>query len=221
MVPLAALSALSSGPLCASLASATHGGNKARRGRLAQWVERLLYTQDVGGSSPSPPTSLSRSRPFGRQTALDRAPQNDVLKGASADALGRGRRRIAKGVQRGPRQTASLSSLAARKATFLLALIWIGSPVAGLRPMRAARLRTWRMPRPPMRMRSPFLRCFTTRPTKSPRIVSDCFFAISWLPAKVAARCFRVTVVCVAAFAIKTSFFMGEQRRYLARRGDT
>src|SRR5215470_10453834 len=58
MVPLAALSALSSGLLCASLASATHGGNKARRGRLAQWVERLLYTQDVGGSSPSPPTSL-------------------------------------------------------------------------------------------------------------------------------------------------------------------
>jgi hypothetical protein len=28
------------------------------RGRLAQLVERLLYTQDVGGSSPSPPTSL-------------------------------------------------------------------------------------------------------------------------------------------------------------------
>jgi hypothetical protein len=27
-------------------------------GRLAQLVERLLYTQDVGGSSPSPPTSL-------------------------------------------------------------------------------------------------------------------------------------------------------------------
>jgi hypothetical protein len=39
-------------------------------------------------------------------------------------------------------QTASLSSLAARKATFLLALIWIASPVAGLRPIRAARLRT-------------------------------------------------------------------------------
>src|SRR6516164_7237473 len=28
------------------------------QGRLAQWVERLLYTQDVGGSSPSPPTGL-------------------------------------------------------------------------------------------------------------------------------------------------------------------
>jgi hypothetical protein len=26
-------------------------------GRLAQLVERLLYTQDVGGSSPSPPTN--------------------------------------------------------------------------------------------------------------------------------------------------------------------
>ena len=39
-------------------------------------------------------------------------------------------------------QTASLSSLLARKATFLLALIWIGSPVAGLRPIRAGRLRT-------------------------------------------------------------------------------
>src|SRR5580704_6122536 len=37
-------------------------------------------------------------------------------------------------------QIASLSSLEARKATFLLALIWMASPVAGLRPMRAARL---------------------------------------------------------------------------------
>src|SRR5215467_6137949 len=64
------------------------------------------------------------------------------------------------------------------------------------------------MPRPPMRMRSPFFRCLTTRPTKSPRIVSDCFFAISWLPARVAARCFNVTVACAAAFAIETSFFM-------------
>src|SRR5580700_11208586 len=29
-------------------------------GRLAQLVERLLYTQNVGGSSPSPPTSLRK-----------------------------------------------------------------------------------------------------------------------------------------------------------------
>src|SRR5688572_22266669 len=33
----------------------------ASRGRLAQLVERFLYTEDVGGSSPSSPTSL-RSR---------------------------------------------------------------------------------------------------------------------------------------------------------------
>ena len=34
-------------------------GGMGRAGRLAQLVERLLYTQDVGGSSPSPPTSLA------------------------------------------------------------------------------------------------------------------------------------------------------------------
>ena len=37
------------------------GGDKGQPiGRLAQLVERLLYTQDVGGSSPSSPTSLRR-----------------------------------------------------------------------------------------------------------------------------------------------------------------
>jgi hypothetical protein len=40
------------------------------------------------------------------------------------------------------RQIDSFNSLEARKATFLLALICIASPVAGLRPMRAARRRT-------------------------------------------------------------------------------
>jgi hypothetical protein len=38
------------------------------RGRLAQLVERLLYTQKVGGSNPSPPTSL-RSSSFGSARA--------------------------------------------------------------------------------------------------------------------------------------------------------
>src|ERR1700730_9644429 len=99
-------------------------------------------------------------------------------------------------------QTASLRSLAARNATFLLALILIGSPVAGLRPMRAARLRTCRMPRPAMRMRSPFLRCLTRSPTRSLRIVSACFFGTSWVSARDAARCLMVTVVGVAAFAM-------------------
>src|SRR5271155_2092823 len=35
--------------------------NRAR-GRLAQLVERFLYTEDVGGSSPSSPTSPGVSR---------------------------------------------------------------------------------------------------------------------------------------------------------------
>ena len=44
------------------LASRYPAAIKLRRGRLAQLVERLLYTQDVGGSSSSPPTGL---RAFG------------------------------------------------------------------------------------------------------------------------------------------------------------
>src|SRR5262245_57936951 len=32
------------------------------RGRLAQLVEHLVYTERVGGSSPSPPTSLRSAR---------------------------------------------------------------------------------------------------------------------------------------------------------------
>src|SRR5215213_9495642 len=111
-------------------------------------------------------------------------------------------------------QTASLSSLAARNATFLLALILIGSPVAGLRPMRAARLRTCRMPRPPMRMRSPFLRCFTTRSTMLPRIASACFFESSWPSATFAERCFSVTVGAVVLVAVAA---MGKPLRLCGR----
>src|SRR5262249_35924269 len=55
--------------------------------------------------------------------------------------------------------TAFFKSFAARKAIFLLALILMASPVAGLRPIRAGRLRTCRMPRPPILMRLPFFRC--------------------------------------------------------------
>src|SRR5260370_30600385 len=79
-------------------------------------------------------------------------------KRTSIGGLGAGRRRDCKGTARNDRacrHTASLSSLAARKATFLLALIWIGSPLAGLRPLRAARLPPTRLPRPPDPMRPP------------------------------------------------------------------
>src|SRR5260370_28319336 len=97
-------------------------------------------------------------------------------------------------VGRASAQTASLRSLDARNATFLLALILIGSPVAGLRPIRAARWRTCRMPSPTRRRRLPFFRGLTMLPTRSLSIVSACFFAISSLSASSAARCLRGTV---------------------------
>ena len=59
-------------------------------------------------------------------------------------------------------------SLAARKATFLLALIFIGPPVAGL----ATRLRTWRIPNPVRRILLPFLICLVVNVTRSPSIAS-------------------------------------------------
>ncbi len=37
--------------------AAWHRPHAAMRGRLAQLVERFLYTEDVGGSSPSAPTT--------------------------------------------------------------------------------------------------------------------------------------------------------------------
>ena len=51
-------------------------------GRLAQLVERLLYTQDVGGSSPSPPTSLrcsaaSAGKPVSSAKAARRSPKGE------------------------------------------------------------------------------------------------------------------------------------------------
>ena len=51
-------------PLCIWRGEGTHASrarDTSERGRLAQLVERLLYTQDVGGSSPSSPTSLRGS----------------------------------------------------------------------------------------------------------------------------------------------------------------
>ena len=79
--------------------------------------------------------------------------------------------------------TASFSSLAARNATFLLALILIASPVAGFRPIRAGRFLTCRMPKPAILIRSPFLRCLVMRPTRS---LSRVFPA---LPVSVGVQC--------------------------------
>src|SRR4051812_39169044 len=65
--------------------------------------------------------------------------------------------------------TASFNSLDGRKATFLLALILITSPVAGFRPMRAPRFFTCKIPRPEIRIFSPFFRCLVISPTRSVR----------------------------------------------------
>jgi hypothetical protein len=51
-----------------ALARGHPAGINHTAGRLAQLVERLLYTQDVGGSSPSPPTSFRAGR-FSAKTA--------------------------------------------------------------------------------------------------------------------------------------------------------
>ena len=72
-------------------------------------------------------------------------------------------------------QIAIFKSLAARKATLLLALILIASPVIGLRPMRAARLRTSRMPSPAIFTRSPFFQVLGDRPMRSSSICKPCF----------------------------------------------
>ena len=61
---------------------------------------------------------------------------------------------------------------------FLLALISIASPVAGLRPMRAERLRTSRVPSPAMRIRAPFLRCSPIKATVPASISFACFVEI-------------------------------------------
>src|SRR6516164_5530852 len=99
--------------------------------------------------------------------------------------------------------TASFKSLAARNATFLLALNLIASPVAGLRPMRAARFLTCKIPSPEILIRSPFLRCLVIRPTRSARRASPARF-VNWCSsASVAARCLSVTgrLVLAAGFA--------------------
>jgi hypothetical protein len=78
------------------------------------------------------------SRPEGRQEPHDLIPSSWGFSRVGFRLL----RRDAPSNPASPGQIASLSSLAGRKAIFLLALIWIGSPVAGLRPIRAARALT-------------------------------------------------------------------------------
>jgi hypothetical protein len=80
----------------------------------------------------------------------------------------------------------------------LLALILMASPVAGLRPIRAGRLRTCRMPRPPILMRLPFFRCLGLLDHAREHSV-HLRLRDAWLWARVMASCFNVTVSTFAA----------------------
>ena len=93
----------------------------------------------------------------------------------------------------------SLSSLAARKATFLLALIWIGSPVAGLYHS-ARRACTTRIPRP-LRHTIALLGAGE----EADQVAEKGFGLlryISWSPAKVAASCLALTVLTFGLLAV-------------------
>src|SRR5215831_4226979 len=114
------------------LALAARGGDKGEGRAVSSAVERLLYTQDVGGSNPSPPTGLN----YARRPPVEARRAKTGLRRCLVKRQGCGRRplkRIRRRL-RGPptdakerscacRYTDSLSSFAARKATFLLALI--------------------------------------------------------------------------------------------------
>src|SRR5437868_5484202 len=69
---------------------------------------------------------------------------------------------------------ASFAALATRNFTTVLALILIGSPVCGLRPMRAFRSAFTRRPSPGMMNTPFFLVSFTAVSASNSRNVADC-----------------------------------------------
>src|SRR5438034_9142279 len=100
--------------------------------------------------------------------------------------------------------TVSLKVLATEKPTFLRAGILIGSPVCGLRPMRAFILRRRKIPRPGILTDSPFFTVLTT---------------VSIIDTRTSSICFRLALVPSASFAtncafvISTSWGVGEAAR--------
>src|SRR6185437_1687796 len=97
----------------------------------------------------------------------------------------------------------SLATLATRNFTTVLALILMGSPVWGLRPMRALRSALTSLPMPGM-VNSPFfLVSFTARSASSSRPAADCLLVISSFSAMV-----RTSWVLVIPFAIVLLLFV-------------
>src|SRR5690348_2882938 len=93
-----------------------------------------------------------------------RASRERVSKNITADACGIGRERLLLIVTppkaRANQFSASLSALPALNAGTLDALILMFSPVRGLRPVRAERLRTTNVPKPTSDTSSPFFSAF-------------------------------------------------------------
>jgi len=76
---------------------------------------------------------------------------------------------------------ASFAALATRNFTTFLALIWIFSPVAGLRPTRALRLTSTSLPRPGMVNES--LACLYASAASCSRISPACFLVMLFFSA--------------------------------------
>src|SRR5262245_36459971 len=73
--------------------------------------------------------------------------------------------------------TRSFRFLATVNFTTVFAAILIGSPVAGLRPMRALRFATRNLPRPDIGTSPPFLIVFSTIPVSPSRNILACRFS--------------------------------------------
>src|ERR1700712_44449 len=76
------------------------------------------------------------------------------------------------------------------------------SPVAGLRPMRASRVLTARIPSPLMRIRAPCFRCVVTAATKSASRMWACFFGRAYASPSCSNTAFSVTTGAAAALAL-------------------
>src|SRR3989441_4489948 len=93
--------------------------------------------------------------------------------------------------------TVSLKVLATEKPTFLRAGILIGSPVCGLRPIRAFILRSRKIPRPVILTDSPFFTVLTT---------------VSIIDASISSICFRLAPVPSASLATSCALVISTSR---------
>src|SRR5438128_11395117 len=87
---------------------------------------------------------------------------------------------------------ASFAALATRNFTTVLALIWISSPVCGLRPMRALRCAFTRRPRPGRTNTPFFLVSFTAVSASASRKAAACLLFSSIFSAMVRTSCVLV-----------------------------